>query len=77
MPCRALGIVLDLHLLDASSTAPPVVATEVSPDVASGPLGVQPTPAENYWCGVLCAMTGMWSALDRLAAMSEFKAAAA
>lgn len=77
MLCRALGIVLDLHLLDAGSTAPPVVATKVSPDVASGPLGVQLTPAENYWCGALCAMTGMWSTLGRPAVMSEFKAAAA
>lgn len=39
MLCRVSGIVLDLHLLDASSTAPPVVATKMSPDVASSPLG--------------------------------------
>ena len=42
MLCRALGIVLDLHLLDASSTPPAAVAT-MSPEVASSPPGV-PVP---------------------------------
>ena len=76
MLCRALGIVLDLHLLDASSTPPAAVAT-MSPEVASSPPGVPVTPAENHWRGALCAVTGTWSTLVRPAAMSEFKAAAA
>ena len=49
MLCRALGIVLDLHLLDASSTPPAAVATTMSPEVASSPPGIPVTPAENHW----------------------------